>query len=235
MTTTIFVTGADKGLGLALVKKALHAGFTTFAGIYQPAAHLQDLAPSSAGQLHLIPQDVTDLESVRRSAQHVSAITGSLDMLINNAGVYIRRAESPLPELDLGDGHLETMVEVNAFGPLRVTQQFLPLLEKGQRKTIVNVSSEAGSIGDCWRENTFGYCMSKAALNMETMLLWRYLQPRGFTVFAVHPGWMRTDMGGSDADIEADVSAAGIFTLALKSWQEGEPIYVDYTGKRLSW
>jgi NAD(P)-dependent dehydrogenase (short-subunit alcohol dehydrogenase family) len=110
-----------------------------------------------------------------------------------------------------------------------------PLLKKGDRKLIINVSSEAGSIADCWRESEFAYSMSKAALNMQSKILQNYLKPRGFKVLAVHPGWMQTDMGGADADIPADEAAEGIFRLAEKNWNPDDEIYMDYRGQPLPW
>ena len=116
-----------------------------------------------------------------------------------------------------------------------MVQQFLPLLEKGEHKLILNISSEAGSIADCWRESEFAYSMSKAALNMQSKILQNHLKPRGFKILAVHPGWMRTDMGGADADISPDEAAEGIFNLAVKSWNLDDEIYMDYRAQPMRW
>ncbi len=232
---SVFITGADKGLGLALVTKFLDAGFLVFAGSLGGRDDLPRLAARFPDRLHVIFQDVTDMASVRRSAREVGRLTDSLDILINNAGVSLKHAQALLPDLDLADGHLQTMMEVNAFGPLRVTQQMLPFLEKGRRKRIVTVTSEAGSIAGCCRDSWFGYCMSKAAANMECQILQRWLGPKGFKVLAVQPGWMKTDMGGPDADIPPETLAAGIFALATKDWAPGDPVYVEYTGKPMEW
>jgi NAD(P)-dependent dehydrogenase (short-subunit alcohol dehydrogenase family) len=135
----------------------------------------------------------------------------------------------------LADQQLQQTMEVNAFGPLRVVQQFLSLLEHGEQKLIFNISSEAGSIADCRRESQFAYCMSKAALNMQSRILHNYLKPRGFRVLAVHPGWMRTNMGGPAASISPNESAAGILQLARREWNADDPIYMDYEGQPLPW
>ena len=111
-----------------------------------------------------------------------------------------------------------------------MTRAFLPLLEESGRATLVNISSEAGSVGKCWRDVGFGYCMSKAALNMQSRILEKYLASKGIKVFAVHPGWMRTDMGGANADIAPREAAQGILKL-VSSWSDQEsPMYVVYNG-----
>jgi NAD(P)-dependent dehydrogenase (short-subunit alcohol dehydrogenase family) len=235
MTTTIFITGADKGLGLSLASKSAQRGFLVFAGLYAWADHLQELADRFPDQIHIVPLDVTDIGSVRRAAQVVTEQTEALDILINNAGIYPHQFAVTLEETDFTDPAIFDMLDVNSLGPLRVTQQFLPLLEKSQSKRIINISSEAGSIADCPRDGEYIYCMSKAALNMQSMILQRALRGRGFKVLAIHPGWMRTDMGGPDANLHPDQSAEAIMTLALKDWQLDDPIYMDYAGKLLPW
>jgi NAD(P)-dependent dehydrogenase (short-subunit alcohol dehydrogenase family) len=235
MTRTLFVTGADMGLGYSLVRMVLGAGDRVVAGVFQSAEKLEAIARIEAGALEWVPLDVTDLDSVREAARRTSEKTSSLDILINNAGIIFSDNAAPLEELDLSNMHLEKTMEVNAFGPLRVTQQFLPLLEKGKQKLIINISSEAGSITDCTRTAWFSYNMSKTALNMQAKILQNYLGPRGYKILAIHPGWMRTSMGGPEADINPDETAEGIYQLAGKSWKVDDPIYMDYQGKPLPW
>jgi NAD(P)-dependent dehydrogenase (short-subunit alcohol dehydrogenase family) len=231
----ILVTGADAGLGLSLVKRFLLGGYEVFAGLHRSAVELNPLIAEYGSLLTLISLNVTDMDSVCKAAQQVTGLTNALDILINNAGLHLENSKSSLEQLDLADGHLEQTMEVNAFGPLRVVQQFLPLIEKGRQKLIVNISSEAGSIADCRRENQFAYCMSKAALNMQSKILQNYLQPRSFKVLAVHPGWMRTNMGGPQAPLPADDAAEAIFKLAQRKWDIEGPMYVDNQGIPLPW
>jgi len=235
MQRSVFISGADKGLGLSLAGRFVQGGFHVFAGNYLSGEDLDKAAMQFAGKLSLVELDVTDLTSIQRAARSVSEQTPALDMLINNAAVYLQKPARPLEELDFSDMHFQKTMDVNAFGPLRVTQQFLPLLEKGERKLIVNISSEAGSLSDCQRPTEYAYCMSKAALNMASRILQNYLKARGFKVLAIHPGWMRTDMGGQDADIHPDEAAEGIFQLAMKQWQPEDEIYMDYQGSILPW
>src|SRR5512140_597690 len=191
---TAFITGADKGLGFSLTQRFLRAGTRVFAGQYHAESDSAALARSFPQTFIPIPLDVTELDSVRAAARRVAELTPSLDILLNNAGIHLE-TRTPLPELDLSELPLFATLNVNTFGPLRTVQQFLPLLEKGQGKLILNISSEAGSIANCWRESAFAYSMSKAALNMQSRILQNFLKPRGIKVLAVHPGWIRTDMG----------------------------------------
>jgi NAD(P)-dependent dehydrogenase (short-subunit alcohol dehydrogenase family) len=232
---SVLVTGADKGLGLALVERFLHANDLVVAGVHTSATALEQLFARLGRQAILVALDVSDMESVRQAAREVARQIPHLDILINNAAIYPHRPVLPLEQEDFTNGHLERTMNVNAFGPLRVTQQFLPLLEKGQRKIIVNVSSEAGSISNCWRTSEFAYTMSKAALNMQSKILQNYLGARGYKILAIHPGWMRTEMGGPDADIDPAEAAEGIFALVNRPWRVDDDIYLDYRGQPMTW
>jgi len=236
MTESIFISGADKGLGFALASRFLQGGFRVFAGAYLRDPGLLGLREQFRQTLTIIPLDVSRMASIRLAARRVARQISGLDVLINNAGINMKeQGAGSLKQIDLADRHLETVMAVNTFGPLRLVQQLLPLLEQGRRKMIVNISSEAGSIADCERQGEFAYCMSKSALNMQSKLLQNYLGPQGFKVLAVHPGWMRTDMGGPKAALDPGQSAEGIFTLATGDWSPDDPIYVDYLGKSLRW
>jgi NAD(P)-dependent dehydrogenase (short-subunit alcohol dehydrogenase family) len=240
MADSVLITGAGKGLGLSLTRRFLTAGYRVFAGIHQTCSFIKEYQEHYRELLSVIPLNVIDMNSVRAAAEKVSQEVSALEILINNAGVHLENKTVPLPELDLEDKHLQKTMEINAFGPLRVTQRFLPLLEKGHGKIIVNISSEAGSIGDCWRTQEYAYCMSKAALNMQTRILHNYLSSQGFRVKAVHPGWLRTDMGGREATLAPDESAERIFqiieNIRKDSGEEsGQRLYVDYQGKELRW
>jgi NAD(P)-dependent dehydrogenase (short-subunit alcohol dehydrogenase family) len=235
MSEKVFITGADKGLGFSLVERFLRDGFLVFAGAYTSGDNLKKLIGQFPDKLTLVGLDVTDLASVQQAAQTVSATIPALDILINNAGVHLQKPVKPLEELDFADNHFQQTMDVNAFGPLRVIQQFLPLLEKGSRKLIVNISSEAGSITDCTRTSEYAYCMSKSALNMGSKILQNAIKPRGLKVLAIQPGWMRTDMGGKEADIHPDEAAEDIFNLLIRPWRLDDEIYMDRFGKLLPW
>jgi len=235
MTETILISGAGRGLGLALAGRFLQAGFHVFAGEHRPATGLSKLGGQFPGMLTVVPLDVTDMNSIRDAAEQVAAQSPVLDILVNNAGINLEHARAGLDEVDLADSHLERTMAVNVFGPLRLSQQFHPLLAQGQRKCIINISSEAGSIAGCGRDREFAYCMSKAALNMQTKLLHNALSPQGFRVLSIHPGWVQSDMGGPHATVPADEAAQGILQLVLKERTAGESVFLDYRGNALQW
>ncbi len=234
MQRTVVITGADRGLGLCLVKEFLAAGAAVVAGKRSSDRNLRALG-ERGGKLTIVQMDVSDPGSIRAAAAWVAARVGAVDLLVNNAAVFPPLKGVPLEARDLADGQLERTMQVNAFGPLRVTQAFLPLLERGAGKTILDISSEAGSIGAAWRTCELEYCMSKAALDAQARILANALGPRGYRVVAIHPGWMRTEMGGAEADIAPEEAARGILRLAADPAAAPNGAFVDYTGKPLAW
>lgn len=230
----IFISGANRGLGLSLTRLCLEAGDAVFAGTRSPSESLAAQEGQYHGALHLIVLDVSSEESVRSAGEAVSRKAGRLDLIINNAALLYRgSATNPIERIDL-DAAAETL-DVNALGPLRVLKYFLPLLNAGPHKMVVNISSEAGSIADCQRDAWYAYCMSKAALNMASMILQNYLREKGVKVLAVHPGWMRTRMGGEDAKYDTLESARAILALAEREWSMDGPVFVDHTGAPMRW
>jgi NAD(P)-dependent dehydrogenase (short-subunit alcohol dehydrogenase family) len=226
---SVLITGANRGLGLCLVEKFAEEGWRVFAaGRGEPAS-----ARSAAAAASWVALDVQDAASVASAARAVSALTPSLDVLINNAAVNPRPdCDALLGELDFSA--MQLAYDVNALGPLRVIQSFVPLLERGERKLIINVSSEAGSLRHSWRDRCYGYCMSKAALNMQTTILDRALKPRGFNVLALHPGWMRTDMGGPNAHLDPMQSALGMYEV-VRNADANTPRFLQHDGKEFPW
>ncbi|MBF9142206.1 SDR family oxidoreductase [Hymenobacter properus] len=228
----VFITGANRGLGLELTRQYLERGDQVFAASRQPtqATELQQLKQQYADRLVLLPLDVASADSIAAAVQAVQANTDALDVLINNAGVY--------PHAGSGDAHqrlgqlthddaIETL-QVNAVGPLLVAQALLPLLRAGQRGRILSISSGQGSL--TWKAtgDPYHYSASKAALNMYMRSLAAEVGHMGLISVLVDPGWMRTDMGGDHATQEPADSARGIIRLA-------EQLHADENGSFLTW
>ena len=213
---TAVVTGTDQGLGRAFVNELDRLGFRVFAGSHALAnsnGRSRDISTS----ITELPLDVTDPLLVRTLAETVEARAGALDLLVNNAAVNPDKGV-PLEELDFEV--VKRVLDVNALGPLRLSQALVSLLERGTEKTIVNVSSEAGSLATCGRTSWFGYCMSKAALNVQSRLLENYLSSRGFRVLSVHPGWLKTPMANFEGPVLPEDAAAHIVRMALDPTRE---------------
>lgn len=145
--------------------------------------------------LHSVSLDVGAEESVRAAAAAAMAVTDRIDLVISNARVGSPTSQRSIREpQDFGEMH--RLCDVNALGALRVVGALLPLTDKGSLKRLCFVSSEAGSIVRAQRTAWFGYCMSKAALNMATRLLFNDPHPQGYTFRVYHPGWIRGYMDG---------------------------------------
>jgi len=203
------VTGANRGLGLEFTRQLLARGGRVVATCRRPgkATALNALAGEYPGRLHVLPLDVAEPKSHAELARELPLVLGDdgrLDLLLNNAGVL----HSGERFGRLGAGNLEHSFRTNAMGPLLLTQALAPLLADGAR--VVNLSSRLGSIASTERFGTPSYNISKAALNMATVLLAHALADRGIVVAAFSPGWVRTEMGGDSADVAPEDAVAGI-------------------------
>jgi Dehydrogenases with different specificities (related to short-chain alcohol dehydrogenases) len=239
MERTVLVTGGDRGLGLALCAGLLKQGWHVFAGQYLPKWHeLASLRNEYPQSLHLLPLDVSSRESVQAAAETVNADTDHLDVLISNAGVTSETVPFTIREAQDYD-EMHRLYDVNALGALRVVEAFLPFMDQGNSKRLCFISSEAGSIGRSERTSWFGYCMSKAALNMGIKILFNDLYPAGYTFRVYHPGWIRSFMHGEknmEATLEPDEAATYALPLLLNDREdEDRLVMVDYEGHEWSW
>jgi NAD(P)-dependent dehydrogenase (short-subunit alcohol dehydrogenase family) len=227
------VTGANRGLGLEFVRQLLARGDHVIAACRQPgkATTLNLLAGEYPGRLQVLPLDLADPRTHAALAAEVPLVTDEepLDLLINNAGVL--RGGERFGQVRPSD--LDASFHTNAAGPFLLTQALAPQLAEGA--TVANISSEVGSIALRQEFRTPSYAMGKAAQNMATSLLAQALAPRGIKVVALHPGWVRTDMGGAQAALSAQESVAGLLRVLhqLTLDQSGE--FFDWQGQPLTW
>ena len=215
------ITGANKGIGLAIAKGLAEAGFFVWIGARdqhrgeQAVAQLRD-AGLDAGLLEL---DVAVEDSVYRAAAMLSEQIGALDVLINNAGIAADMTKAP-SEVRMQD--MKAVYEVNLFGPVRVTQAFLPLLKNADQARIVMMSSGVGSLtlitdptSIYSTVNLLDYTSSKVALNAVTVSFAKELEPLGIKVNAVEPGHVRTDLNGNSGVLTPEEGAQIVIKMSL--------------------
>src|SRR3954469_5642508 len=207
---TALVTGANKGIGFEVVRELARMDFRVFLGARNvKAGRAATEKLSGDGDVIFIEIDVSDIDSIRSAFEEVAGQCDHLDVLINNAGILLDEDKSALtitPEI------FETTLRTNTLGPWLVAQAFAPLLKKSSEARIVNISSGGGQLEDGADGWAPGYCVSKTALNGVTVQLAAAL-PK-FAVNSVCPGWVRTEMGGENADRSVAEGAATIVWLA---------------------
>ena len=233
MGEKVLLTGAGRGIGLELTKVFLKHDYTVFALTERRREYLDAEAKKHKGRLHILLCNVTSEPDLSAAAAEIAQQTPSIDIIINNAAVFLDVREKDLAELDFEA--MKRTYDVNAISPLRVVKHFMGLFLESARRVLANISSEAGSIGDCWRKSEYGYCMSKAALNMASAILQNRFKDESVKVLALHPGWVRTDMGGREAPILPPESAKKLFALITKQWNPADPVYFDLDGKQMPW
>jgi NAD(P)-dependent dehydrogenase (short-subunit alcohol dehydrogenase family) len=234
MRKTVLITGAARGLGLCFVRRYLETGARVFAGVRELSAPgMIQLQQEYGDSIIPVVLEVTDTSSVSQAVQVLEGYTDHLDILINNAAIHNDTSFELLEKADIDD--CLRVYDVNSLGPLRVVKAMLPLLRKTTGAKVINISTESGSISTCGREKEFDYCMSKAALNMATKLLSNYLEKDGVTVLAVHPGWMRTDMGGRNADLDPYETACQLVEIFDGIKVSDNPIFIDNKGNAYPW
>lgn len=227
----IIITGANRGLGYELAAEAAARGYQVWAGVRGPgssAEKLLSLAEQYPEQVQVLSLDVTDETSVRYAFDELATRIDSLDIVINSAAILLGR-DQKLEGLEME--LVKQSFQTNLYGPMLVMKHALPLLSKGSDQAIINVSSEAGSMAGAYGGD-YGYALSKSALNMFTAQLRKQFAPLGYAVYAVHPGWIRTDMGGEKAPGDAGESAAGILDLAERKLGDAEgAFFVNQRGE----
>ena len=204
--TTFMITGVHRGIGLELAKQALVLGHEVL-GSVRHRDQGEELQAGLGERFHPLVFDVTDYLGVQESAKSVQQ---PIDVLINNAGVIGPDRQSTLA-MDF-HGFARTL-EINTLAPLAMVQAFLPHLKKGTNPRIITISSLMGSMAHA-KSDRIAYRASKAAVNKVMQGLATDLRGDGISVISMHPGWVRTDMGGAGADISAAESAAGILNVA---------------------
>ena len=221
---SVVVTGANRGIGLELVKQLLNSGYRVY------ATHRSEkggLARLSNQNLSIHQMDVREKEAIQVL---VDSIEGEIDLLINNAGVADGRWQS-ISEIDME--HALEVLEINAVAPVLVTQKFQNKMKDGS--TIVMISSLMGSISDCMSGRSYAYRASKTALNMFSIAMKNELKNQGISILILHPGWVATDMGGPNATVSPEESVRGMIQRIDEHNLDLSGRYVQFDGTPIEW
>lgn len=236
---TVLITGANRGLGLGLAQRYAGYGWRVFACCRNPDAadELSALASHSAGAVTLHVAD-TDQPATISALQ--SGLKGQpLDVLLIVAGYYgktIMTEPGGMQEFGTSDFEdWEKILRVNVIGPMRMAEALVENVAAGDQKKLVILSSAIGSISKNSIGQMYPYRASKAAVNAIVKSMSIDLAPRGITTIPLHPGWVRTDMGGPQADLDTETSVMGMKAVIDGLTPSDNGRFLDYTGKELPW
>ncbi len=228
--TRILITGASRGLGLEFTKQYLDRGDFVIATCRQPekAKELEKLQKDFGDNLEIEELDVTSEKSKEILYQKLLDKSFEINLLINNAGIISGNEKESSSFGELYKEDFNKVFQVNSVSPILISEKFLPLLKNVSEPKIVNISSMSGSISNRTRSGGYAYSSSKAALNMMTKTLSNELKEMEITVVAIHPGWVKTDMGGENAPLELESSITSIINVI-------DSLSIADTGKFLDW
>ena len=220
----VVITGANRGIGLELVKQLLDSGARVYA-TYR--SEMGELTSINNQNLSIHQMDVRDSAAIEELS---NSIDGKIDLLINNAGVADGRWQS-ISEIDMQ--HALEVIEINSIAPVLVTQKLLN--QMSDDSTIVMMSSLMGSISDCMSGRSYAYRASKTALNMFSIAMKNELESQGISILIMHPGWVETDMGGPHAPLSVEESVQGIIQRIEEQNLEMTGRYVQFDGTPIEW
>ncbi len=239
MCMKVLVTGGSRGIGLEFVRQLAMREDKIFVGVRNPdkTPNLAKLQSQYKNLIHVFPLDVSNKESIFKAFDVVSRQTSSLDLLINNAGIISGTNKRGLHTIPFGELHTEDLVrvfKVNSIAPILITERFLPLIERGSSPKVVNITSRLGSI-TLSNGGYLSYRASKAALNMFTKSIAPELRSKGIITVVIHPGWVRTEMGGPGAPLTPEESVSGMLSVIDKLSAKDAGKFLDYQGNELPW
>lgn len=206
------VTGSNRGIGLETAKQLAKRGFHVVMATRDESngEKAVNAIQASGGEASFLSLDVSASESVQSAAREFATISDHLDVLINNAGIYL---DEGVDVFTISRNQMLATFQTNTFGPLEITQAFLPYLKKASAPRVINVSSGYGEL-DGMSPDVPSYCLSKLALNGLTIVLAAALRAENISVNSMCPGWVRTDMGGPSATRSVEEGADTAVWLA---------------------
>jgi len=232
MNTTL-ITGANRGIGLEFTRQYAEDGWRVIAcsRIPEKSDALNGLAARYADRIAVHALDVADHPQIDELAKSLSGVT--IDLLINNAGIYADSHDGTLDQVDYDAW--ARVFRVNTMATLKMAQAFLPHITGGSHKKIVTISSKMGSIADNTGGGSYLYRSSKAAVNMVIKTLSIDLKPAGVIAIVFHPGWVKTDMGGPQALISVTQSVSGMRRIIGRLSMADSGKFLAYDGQPVPW
>ncbi len=223
------VTGANRGIGLEFVKQLTKRGDSVIATARDlGSANELKLLAQEHDNLRFVALDISDNVSIAKLQESVRE---PIDVLLNNAGCYGNSGSFPDLDFDL----LARDYDINAIGTLKVCAAMLNNVKAGDKKIIANVTSKMGSIGDNTSGGSYSYRMSKTGLNMAARCMSHDLKAENISVFVLHPGWVKTDMGGANAMITTEQSVTGMLKTIDVATLEHSGRFWEWNGNEIQW
>ncbi len=232
MKTTL-ITGANRGIGLEFSRQFAADGWCVLACSRHPEKSdaLNKLAAKYPEQITVHALDVADHEQIKRLAQTLA--NKSIDLLISNAGVYSGPKGCSFGDIDY-EAWAYTFL-VNTMAPLRMAEAFTPQITRSSKKIIVTITSKMGSVADNSRGGSYIYRSSKSAVNMVVKSLAIDLRSIGIIAVLLHPGWVRTDMGGPSGLISTKQSVSGMRNVICQLVLSDSGKFIAYDGQIIPW
>ncbi len=232
MKNHVLITGANRGIGLEFCKQLADQAYTVFACCRRPeqAIELTQLS-KEYNTIKIVQMDINQHSEIDAVAENLKQT--SIDLLINNAGIYGDSRSNGLGHIDYSVWR-ETL-ETNLIAAIKVSEAFLPHLKQARHPLIAAISSQMGSIDDNSSGGSLFYRSSKAALNAAMKSLAIDLQPADIGVLTFHPGWVLTDMGGPNALIDTETSVQGMIQQIKQFEMSQSGNFIKYDGSRLPW
>lgn len=209
------ITGANRGIGLAIARRFAREGATCALVVRDRAKGeraASDVAKVGATPV-VVQADMTDRAAITKAAEELSHTFDRIDLLVNNAGILMDE-DRRIPASRMEPAIIDETLAVNLLGPIAMSEALLPKMGRGSR--IINVSSTMGQLTDGSAGYAPAYCISKTALNAYTQALAAAVSDTGMLVDAFHPGWARTAMGGPNATVDPDQAADVALFLATR-------------------
>lgn len=227
----ILITGSNRGIGLEFVRQYIEAGATVLATARHPeaAVELHEIQKTSPEHLHIFKLDVVDEKSLHEAVVKLEAFGRPIDVLINNAGIPGHFDGWK----DVKAGEIEDVFRVNCIGPFLVTRALLPHMKRPGK--IIYITSLMGSIEDNRSGGSYPYRISKAALNMLGHNFATDFKGEGILTALIHPGWVKTRMGGFDAPTEPAESVRGMRGVIDRLHERESGGFFNFDGRRLPW